>query len=100
MRLSLGLGLVFAAVAASGCGARTAVEQSVALGNQALPGYHIQAGASAPAPDFGFVVTGNGAGGFRIIMSDSSGASTLFTATITTDTAFDPQQTLPITGQE
>jgi hypothetical protein len=90
------------AFVASGCVVGSTNEPAVTLGAQALPGYHIQRNAAIPAADisFGFGVTANGQGGYRIVFSDASGASTLFAATITADTAFDPQQTIPITGQE
>ena len=70
------------------------------LGALAMPGYRVAAGASAAVPpgDLGFVVTANGAGGYRIAWTDTTGSAVEFEGTATTDVGFDSSQLYPFGG--
>ena len=58
------------------------------------PGYRVAANAAVTMPDgdLGFVVTANGAGGYRIAWTDTQGTAALFSGTLTTDGSFDYTQ--------
>ena len=73
-----------------------------ALGLAAMPGYRVAANAASELPggDLGFVVTANGAGGYRVTWSDTLGSAASFTGAITTDGAFDPSQVRGYSGAE
>jgi hypothetical protein len=64
------------------------------LGARALPGYHVQAGGAAemPSGDLGYVVTANGAGGYRVAWTDTVGSAAEFHGSLTTDGEFDARQ--------
>src|SRR5262252_2910595 len=85
------------ALLAAGC---TVHEGAVALGPRGAIGYHVAAGSAAPQPDFGFALTANGQGGYRLFFSNRVSGPTVFSATLTTDGTFDPQQTKPLDGRE
>jgi hypothetical protein len=72
------------------------------LGAQQLLGYHVAANAAAvlPADERGFVVTANGAGGYRVSWSDLFGSASEFSGTVSTDGSFDPLQLHGLTGAE
>lgn len=65
-------------------------------------GYLVAAGASAglPALDRGFIVTVNGAGGYRVAWSDLADGDETFSGTITADAGFDPTQVAGYSGRE
>ncbi len=79
-----------------------ALDAARPLGVQQMLGYRVQANASSelPAGDLGFVVTANGAGGYRVTWSDTYGSAASFTGTITTDGYFDPAQLHGYSGAE
>ena len=58
------------------------------------PGYRVAANASVTMPDgdLGFLVTANGAGGYRVAWTDTQGTPALFSGTLTTDGSFDYSQ--------
>jgi hypothetical protein len=79
-----------------------ALDAPAPLGALGMLGYHVRAGASAALPDgdLGYVVTANGAGGYRVIWSDTYGSAAHFSGTITTDGQFDPNQLQHYSGGE
>jgi hypothetical protein len=74
----------------------------VALGLEGMPGYHVLANGSSslPSGDLGFVITANGAGGYRVTYSDTLGSAAHFSGVITTDGTFDPNQVQYYSGAE
>ena len=108
--------LLLAGVAATGCvveepgphgggggGGGTVLDAPRPLGAAGLYGYRVAANASAvlPADARGFVVTANGAGGYRVSWSDVDDTTgSLFSGSITTDGAFDPAQLQGLSGAE
>jgi hypothetical protein len=95
-RLLVLLPIVFAL----GCGAPP--DSAERLGRQGLLGYHVRAGAASEVPDGdeGFVVTANGLGGYRLAWVAFAGSASVFTATITSDSTFDPASVLGYSGRE
>ena len=87
-------------LALSGCG--PAPDSPVHLGARAMIGYHVRANAASeiPASDVGFVVTANGAGGYRIAWAAFAGNASTYSGTVTCDTTFDPNQTSGLSGRE
>ena len=79
-----------------------ALDAARPLGAQQMLGYRVAANASAelPAGDLGFVITANGAGGYRVTWSDTYGSAATFSGTITTDGYFDPSQLSGYSGAE
>lgn len=79
-----------------------ALDAARPLGAQAMPGYRVEANASAelPAGDLGFVITANGQGGYRVTWTDTYGSAATFTGTIWTDGYFDPSQLYGYSGAE
>lgn len=118
MRVMSRLGMVVAlGVAASGCivegtghdhggggGGTTGPVADAArpLGLQQVMGYPVAANASAVLPDgdLGYVVTANGAGGYRVVWSDTYGSPAVFSGQATTDGSFDPAQLQGFSGAE
>jgi len=88
----------------SGChvSAHDGSEPAVALGNRAMTGYHVLAGAetSIPDGDIGYVVTTNGQGGYRLTFIDTAGSPAVFAGNVTTDRGFDPNSTVKYSGAE
>jgi hypothetical protein len=70
------------------------------LGALGVTGYHVIAGAGAEVPggDLGYVVTANGAGGYRVAWTDTAGSLASFHGTITTDGEFDSSQLYALGG--
>ena len=85
---------------ALGCGAPP--DHAEHLGQRQLLGYHVRAGAASEVPDGdqGFVVTANGLGGYRIAWVAFAGSTSVFTASITSDSTFDPASVLGYSGRE
>jgi len=54
--------------------------------------------ASIQAGDYGFVVTANGQGGYRVAYSDQAGLATCFSGILRADQGFDPAQTRRLGG--
>ena len=79
-----------------------ALDAARPLGAQQMLGYRVAANSSAelPAGDLGFVITANGAGGYRVTWSDTYGSAATFSGTITTDGYFDPSQLSGYSGAE
>ncbi|HEY2749008.1 MAG TPA: hypothetical protein VGL86_30515, partial [Polyangia bacterium] len=72
------------------------------LGTAGVMGYRVAANASAvlPGNERGFVITADGAGGYRVAWSDLPGSHSLFSGTITTDGTFDAAQLRGLSGAE
>ncbi|HEX8951960.1 MAG TPA: hypothetical protein VF945_08945 [Polyangia bacterium] len=79
-----------------------ALDAARPLGLAQMLGYRVQPNASAelPAGDLGYVITANGAGGYRVTWSDTYGSAASFSGSITTDGYFDASQLRGYSGAE
>lgn len=85
---------------AAGCG--EPADSAHHLGALHMLGYHVSAGAASEVPDGdqGFVVTANGAGGYRVAWVAFDGSSSVFSAHVTSDTTIDPSSVQGFSGRE
>jgi hypothetical protein len=86
----------------AGCHSDPGSEPVFALGQRALSGYHVSAGAATSIPDgdIGYLITANGQNGYRLTFIDTAGSPAVFEGTITTDQSFDPNGTSKYSGAE
>jgi hypothetical protein len=86
----------------AGCRVTADDEPAAVLGSRAMTGYHVLADAhtSIPGGDIGFLVTGNGLGGYALYWTDTAGSPATFSGSATTDVGFDPNQTTRVNGSE
>jgi hypothetical protein len=77
-------------------------EPTLSFGKDGYPGYRVLAGstASIPSGDLGYLITANGAGGYRLVWTDTLGSAAEFHGTITADGGFDMRQTRGFSGAE
>jgi hypothetical protein len=77
-------------------------DYAVALGARSMLGYHLLANGSSalPAGDIGYLVTGNGQGGYRVAYTDTQGSPAQFSGTISADRGFDLNQIGKLSGYE
>jgi hypothetical protein len=96
MRVWLVLAL---AVGCQGPGAR---EPLVTLGQMGLGGYHLLAGGASTVPDgdIGFAIAADASGGYSLRFIGAAGSTATFAGTLTTDQAFNPNDTTKLSGRE